>query len=165
MCKEWQIDVKGYGLVRISTTLLKRIYKYKQLESTSPESGGVLIGKHLNSEGTLLIDDMTEPQESDKQGRCQFYRSAEHSSIVNKVWLESNKHSTYVGLWHSHPEPIPHYSCVDKYDWENALRHSKYEGNHLFFIILGQTHVRIWMGIKSTFRTQILLIGEYKIGN
>ena len=47
MCKEWQIDVKGYGLVRISTNLLKRIYKFKQLESTSPESGGVLIGKHL----------------------------------------------------------------------------------------------------------------------
>lgn len=164
MCKEWQIDVKGYGLVRISSNLLKRIYKFKQLESTSPESGGVLIGKHLNSEGALLIDDLTEPQESDRQGRCQFYRSEGHNSIVNKIWLESNKHSTYVGLWHTHPEPIPDYSCVDKYDWESALRYSKFEGNRLFFVILGQTHIRIWMGENSSSKPQILLIGEYQVG-
>jgi integrative and conjugative element protein (TIGR02256 family) len=165
MIEEWQIEVNGYGMIRMSGELLKKLCDFRQLAKQTPESGGVLIGKHLNSGGVLLIDQLTPPQKSDKQGRCEFYRSTEHNKLVNEIWLKSNKHSTYVGLWHSHPEPIPNYSPVDKQDWQNALIQSRYEGNKLFFAILGQTHIRMWMGIKSTFRTQISLIGEYKIGN
>jgi integrative and conjugative element protein (TIGR02256 family) len=165
MIEEWQIEVNGYGLIRISGELLEKLCDFRQLAKQTSESGGVLIGKHLNSGGVLLIDQLTPPQKSDKQGRCEFYRSTEHNKLVNEIWLKSNKHSTYVGLWHSHPEPIPNYSTVDKQDWQNALIQSRYEGNKLFFAIVGQTHIRMWMGIKSTFRTQISLIGEYKIGN
>jgi integrative and conjugative element protein (TIGR02256 family) len=165
MIEEWQIDVKGYGLIRMSCELLEKLCDFRQLAKQSPESGGVFIGKHLNSGGILLIDQLTPPQKSDKQGRCEFYRSTEHNKLVNEIWQKSNKHSTYVGLWHTHPELIPNYSPVDKQDWQNALIQSKYEGNKLFFAIVGQTHIRMWMGIKSTFQTKISLIGEYKIGN
>lgn len=165
MVEEWQIEVNGYGLIRISGELLEKLFSFRQLDEQTPESGGVLIGKHLNSGGILLIDQLTPPQESDKQGRCEFYRSTVHNKLVNYIWQKSNKHSTYVGLWHSHPETTPNYSLVDKKDWQNALIQSNYEGNKLFFAIVGQTHIRMWMGIRSTFRTKISLIGEYKIGN
>jgi len=164
MIEEWQIDVNGYGLVRFSSELLERLCQFRQLVKDCPESGGVLIGKHLNSGGVLLVDGLTPPQKSDKQGRCEFYRSTEHNRLVNEIWRKSNGHSTYVGLWHSHPEPIPSYSATDKQDWLNALKQSKYEGNRLFFAIVGQTHIRMWMGVKSAFQPKILLIGEYKIG-
>lgn len=165
MIEEWKIDVNGYGMVRISGELLQKLCNFRQLASKTPESGGVLIGKHLNSGGVLLIDQFTPPQKPDKQGRCEFYRSTEHNKLVNEIWKESNKHSTYIGLWHTHPEHIPNYSQIDKLDWQNALNQSKYEGNKLFFAIIGITHIRIWIGIKSTFGTKISLIGEYKIGN
>ncbi|MFT4850647.1 MAG: integrative and conjugative element protein (TIGR02256 family) [Sediminicola sp.] len=165
MIEDWQIDVNGYGLIRMSGELLEKMFDFRQLIKQTPESGGVLIGKHLNSGGVLLIDQLTPPQKSDKQGRCEFYRSTEHNKLVNEIWQKSDRHSTYVGLWHSHPEPIPNYSSIDKQDWQNALIQSKYEGNKLFFVIVGQTHIRMWEGVKSAFRPEISLIGEYKIGN
>ena len=88
----------------------------------------------------------------------------EKKSRLKEIWQNSNGHSTYVGLWHSHPEPLPNYSAVDKQDWQKALTQSKYEGNKLFFVIVGQTHVRIWMGVRASYQPKIMLIGEYKIG-
>lgn len=164
MCEEWQINVNSYGLIRISSGLIERLCQFRQLDKHCPESGGVLIGKHLNSGGSLLVEELTPPQISDKQGRCEFYRSAEHDKLVNEVWQKSNRHSTFVGLWHTHPEPIPKYSSIDKQDWQNALVQSKFEGDKLLFVIVGQTHIRVWMGSKSARLQKISLIGEYKIG-
>jgi len=164
--EEWELDVKDFGIVRISFSLINKLRKYRQLNSTATESGGVLIGKHLNSGGALLIDELTPPQITDRQGRCLYYRSKVHNDLVRRIWKESSHHSTYVGLWHSHPEPKPNFSSIDKEDWLNAINNSKYEGRRLFFIIIGQTHVRIWLGIKrQILRNKVELIGEHKFEN
>ena len=164
MPKEWNIDIAQYGQVRISPLLVNKISKFRQISFGQPESGGVLIGKHLNTGGALLIDDFTPPQHSDKQGRCLYYRSEVHNTIVQKIWQDSGGHSTYVGLWHTHPEPIPNFSHVDKTDWLDALKRSRFEGDRLYFIIIGQTHIRCWIGTKCKFRCKIELSGEYEIG-
>ncbi|EOG7704230.1 Mov34/MPN/PAD-1 family protein [Vibrio parahaemolyticus] len=85
--------------------------------------------------------------------------------IVNKAWIESKGHATYVGLWHTHPEPTPNYSFADKCDWERALRESRYEGQHLIFVIVGQLSLRCWAGEHLKKTTKISLIGEYHFGN
>lgn len=164
MGNEWKIEVPGYGLLRLSSQLLIMLSEFIQDGIKKTESGGVLIGKHLNSGGTLLIDGFTPPQKSDKQGRHSYYRSAAHNKIIQNIWKKSDRHTTYVGLWHTHPEPIPNFSPVDKRDWLNALEKSKFEGNRLYFIIVGQTHIRCWVGTKLKFRNKIELLGEYEIG-
>lgn len=163
MNNEWKMHISNYGDVRISRQLVVKLMSYCQFKKNQPESGGVLIGKHLNSGGALLVDDFTPPQATDKQGRCLYFRSEEHSKIVNRVWEESNGHSTYVGLWHTHPEPLPNFSFTDKKDWLNALNRSHYEGDRLYFMIVGQTHIRCWVGTKYKFRNKIELLGEFKI--
>ncbi|MFT4850182.1 MAG: integrative and conjugative element protein (TIGR02256 family) [Sediminicola sp.] len=163
MGSEWRMPISGNGDIRIATPLILKLSNYCQLKNNQPESGGVLIGKHLNTNGSLLIDNFTPPQPTDKQERCLYYRSEEHSKIVKNVWQESNKHSTYVGLWHTHPEPIPSFSLTDRKDWSNALNNSRYEGDKLFFIIVGQTHIRCWIGTKYVFKNKIELLGEYTI--
>jgi len=164
--KEWSFDVKYFGKVRVSLSLIKKLGAYRQLKSGAVESGGVLIGKHLNSDGALLINQLTPPQRTDRQGRCLYYRSEVHNDLVRRIWKESNYHSTYVGLWHTHPELNPNFSPIDKEDWLNAISHSKYEGKRLFFIIVGQAHVRIWMGVKrQLLRNKIVLVGEYEFEN
>jgi len=163
MNSEWEMNIPDYEVIRIKGELLNKLIKYCQFDSVATESGGVLIGKHLNSGGVILIDDFTPPQASDKQGRCSYYRSEEHSIIVRQIWQKSDGHSTYVGLWHTHPEPTPNYSSVDKKDWLNALNSSSYEGSRLFFVIVGQTHIRCWTGTKGQFRNKIELTGEFKI--
>lgn len=165
MENEWVIDVDGFGLVRISNELIDQLLNFRQIEDSAPESGGVLVGKHLNSKGTILIDNYTPPQSTDKQGRCQYYRSSAHNELIQTIWRESNHQSTYVGLWHTHAEPIPNYSPVDKKDWVNALKNSRYEGDSLFFFIIGQKHIRIWKGSRKFFRCKIDFIGEMDVTN
>jgi len=163
MSEFWHIDIDidGYGLVRVNTSLMQELAIYRQLGEYLPESGGILIGKHLNSGGRLVIETLTPPQPTDIQGRCNYFRSKAHNELAQEVWKASDGHSTYVGLWHTHPEPRPHPSSVDKQDWRNALKKSGYEGKHLFFFIVGQTYTRCWVGQKKRFRTYIELVGEY----
>lgn len=163
--KEWSFKLKGFGLVRVSNSLIQKLDDFRQIALSTPESGGILIGKHLNSGGRLIIDDLTPPQKTDHQGRCLFFRSEAHNALVQTIWHESKHHSTYVGLWHTHPEEMPNYSKKDKFDWLNALNHSQYEGDKLFFFIVGTSHIRCWLGTKKFFRSNIKLIGEMKFGN
>ena len=164
MDNEWKVEIANYGLVRLSSQLLKMLSEFIQDGICTNESGGVLIGKHLNSGGVLLIDGFTPPQKSDKQGRHSYYRSEAHNKLVLDIWNKSDGHTTYVGLWHTHPEPKPNFSLIDKRDWLNALKKSVFEGDRLYFIIVGQTHIRCWVGTKQKFRNKIELLGEYKIG-
>jgi len=165
MGSEWILELKEVGAIRVSIQLIKKLRKYCQLDPKDPESGGILVGSHLNSGGAYIIDGFTDPQPSDRQSRHSYYRSEDHNIIVQRIWKESNQMSTYVGLWHTHPEPIPEYSGIDKSDWISAINHSQYEGDFLFFFILGQTHLRCWVSSKKYKWRKIKLLGEYKIDN
>ena len=164
MNNEWSIKTKQIGVIRVSYKLINQLLKFKQNNINTLESGGVLIGKYLNSGGTLLIDDFTPPQVSDQQGRCMYYRSKSHNNLVQQIWRESDHYSTYVGLWHTHPESVPIYSSIDKDDWLYALNNSQYEGKNLLFFIVGQSHIRCWLGTKKIIKNKIELIGELNYG-
>lgn len=161
MIEEWSFDVDGFGRVRVSGKLIHELSSYKQNNSSQPESGGVLLGRHLNSNGALLIDGFTPPQASDRQGRCSFYRSAAHDKLAKQAWKDTDGHQTYVGLWHTHPEAKPTPSKIDTQDWSKALVSSSFEGSFLFFFIVGQSSIRCWTGRKRRFTKRIKLAGEY----
>lgn len=165
MGNDWKLNIEEYGEINFTKSLLARLAHFRQLSATDPEAGGILIGQYSEPAGRLNINQFTSPQKTDLQSRTNFFRSSEHSKLANKIWLDSNGHSTYVGLWHSHPETLPNYSGSDLSDWKNALSKSRFEGNHLLFVILGQTHIRVWSGNKKSPKLTIKLIGEYKFGN
>lgn len=162
---EWSIEVSSFGKVRISSMLINKLAKYRQLSPISLESGGVLIGKHLNSNGVLLIDSFTPPLPTDRQSRHGYYRSRAHNDVVRKLWKETERESTYVGLWHTHPEDCPNYSPIDKTDWMKALKTSRYEGTKLFFFIIGNTKIRCWLGFSDKSNCTIKFLSELKFDN
>ena len=162
MASDWSIEDSELGIVNFRHSLIQALGEYRQLSLKKNESGGVLVGKHLNSGGAIIVDDLTRPQPSDSQGRCNYYRSKAHNEIVRRIWKESSGSSTYVGLWHSHPEPIPSYSSADKSDWINALKNSGYEGDHLLFVIVGQIKIRCWLGRRNTLKIEYL--GDFSFG-
>ena len=89
------------------------------------------------------------PQPSDRRKRFSFYRSSTHNSIAAARWKESGGKVAYIGLWHSHPEAIPHPSSTDISDWQKALARDRYDGDHLFFIILGMQELGCWRGDRQ----------------
>lgn len=152
---------KDFGKIRVDMKLIASLSKFRQLAPHTPESGGVLIGKHLRSGGTFLVDACTVPQNEDHCQRNTFYRSHQHNQKVKEIWEKSGGRDNFLGLWHTHPEPYPSYSSVDLNDWKNALKSCKYYGRNLLFFIIGQEHLKIWIGYKGWFSYRVTELGSY----
>lgn len=92
------------------------------------------------------MDEVTEPQVTDRRGRFSFFRSSRHDALARERWLATRETSGYLGLWHTHPEAVPTPSNVDEDDWRLALERDSFEGQHLHFIIVGTAALRVWVG-------------------
>lgn len=108
------------------------------------EAGGVLFGRHLLDSHDIVVDDVSTPQSSDRRSRYSFFRSAKHEQLARQRWEEQKSTSAYLGLWHTHPETDPSPSSVDRGDWSQAVSRDAFEGDRLFFPIIGTRNIRIW---------------------
>ena len=117
------------------------------------EAGGVLLGRHLLGSEHTVIDEVTIPQRTDRRGRCRFFRSKKHETLARRRWQEQMSTMAYLGLWHTHPEDDPTPSSIDRTDWQQTVARDTFEGNHLFFPIIGRRHIRVWcLNRRGSFR-------------
>ena len=128
---------------------VERLLAYRQTKKRNKEAGGLLIGHHLLGEDHLVVDQITEPTRWDKRFRSFFFRSNKHNRLVYKVWCDSDRTETLIGLWHTHPEPVPTPSGVDFEDWRKTLFHGDYVGDFLVFMIIGTQQIRVWQGDRN----------------
>lgn len=108
------------------------------------EAGGVLLGRHLLDSDDLVVDEVTTPQNQDRRSRFSFFRSKQHGVVARARWAARDSTIAYLGLWHTHPEREPTPSGVDRRDWENAVANDVFEGDRLFFPIVGTERIRVW---------------------
>ena len=132
------------GRLIITKAALRTMTAHSQLADSQPESGGVLLGRHLIDSCDIVIDEVTTPQATDKRKRFSFFRSLSHNKKVKQRWNETNGTSAYLGLWHTHPEAVPTPSTTDLNDWNKASKNDEYEGDSLFFIIVGMKEIGVW---------------------
>lgn len=123
---------------------LKQMQAFAQHRLEDQEAGGVLLGRHLLDSRDVVVDEVSTPQSSDRRSRYGFFRSSKHEQLARQRWLEEDGTSAYLGLWHTHPEPDPTPSRVDQRDWHMAMAGDTYEGDRLFFPIVGTRCIRIW---------------------
>lgn len=132
---------------------LEQMQAYAQHRWWNTEAGGVLLGRHLLDSLDVAVDEVTTPQCGDRRSRSGFFRSATHERIVRRRWGEQLQTLAYLGLWHTHPEPDPSPSNADRRDWAQAVAGDTFEGDHLFFPIVGTDRIRIWtLSRRGTFR-------------
>jgi integrative and conjugative element protein (TIGR02256 family) len=108
------------------------------------EAGGVLLGRHLLDSQDVVVDEVTTPQNTDRRSRFGFFRSKKHELLARERWRAQSTTMAYLGLWHTHPERDPTPSGVDRSDWLQALSCDTFEGQHLFFPIVGTRRIRVW---------------------
>lgn len=128
----------------IVESALQQMQAYAQHHWWNCEAGGVLLGRHLLDSHDVVVDDVSTPQSGDRRSRFSFFRSSRHEIVARQRWLEQERTSAYLGLWHTHPEPDPTPSSVDRHDWQQAVSADTFESNRLFFPIVGTRSVRIW---------------------
>jgi integrative and conjugative element protein (TIGR02256 family) len=139
----------GGGTIYLSPPVMDRLEFHRQTGPDSREAGGVLLGRHLLDCMDLIVDDITQPSRMDKRAWAAFFRSFTHHKLALKRWKDRNKKSAYLGSWHTHPESDPRPSSTDLSDWRKALTHDSYEGDNLYFVIVGIDHLRIWEGDRT----------------
>ncbi|WP_444930629.1 Mov34/MPN/PAD-1 family protein [Microbulbifer sp. SSSA002] len=130
----------------IDDQVVKSLLGYRQLKCTSLEGGGLLLGRHLLASTHIAVDDISRPMRGDRRTRTTFYRGKGHEKYAHRKWRESSSTYAYIGNWHSHPEPYPTPSKTDIRDWLNVLENDTYEGNKLYFLILGTKELACWEG-------------------
>lgn len=140
---------------------LRQMQAFAQHRARDTEAGGVLLGRHLLDTPDVVVDEVTTPQASDRRSRTGFYRSSKHELLARQRWLEQHNTLAYLGLWHTHPEPDPTPSSVDRNDWLQAVSRDTFEGDRLFFPIIGTRRLRIWtLSRRGTFRELKLESGD-----
>lgn len=140
----------GKGLIAIGVEAMSAMLTYIQTGLSAPESGGVLIGRKLKDSPDWVIDKVSTPQDSDMRKRFWFFRSKNpHQKAIDTAWKESGGTLGYLGEWHTHPEPHPSPSHIDCEHWIKSMQTFRFDGDTLFFAILGTESLSVFQGSKK----------------
>jgi integrative and conjugative element protein (TIGR02256 family) len=134
------------GTLYFTPDAVHRMLAHRQIKARSQEAGGVLLGRHLQDVEDLIVDAVTEPMLGDRRSWASFFRSFRHNISARRRWVKHDHKSAYLGSWHTHPEPDPRPSAVDIADWKSAVERDIYDGERLFFVIVGTKQLRVWQG-------------------
>ncbi|WP_366523399.1 Mov34/MPN/PAD-1 family protein [uncultured Microbulbifer sp.] len=133
----------------ISPNLISELQKWKQVKASSREAGGLLLGFiDLDTEG-LLAETATVPGRGDQRSRIKFFRGPRHQKLAIRWNHSTDGRGTQLGLWHTHPEPIPTPSSVDINDCRNVLTNGEFVSNGLLYVIVGIDKVSFWFAKKG----------------
>lgn len=137
----------------IVQSAVEQMFSFAQYRWWQREAGGVLLGRHLLDSHDLVVDEVTTPQNGDGRSRFGFFRSKRHEELAQARWAQQAGTGAYLGLWHTHPEADPTPSCVDRQDWAQAVSNDGFDGDRLFFPIVGTCHIRVWtLSRNGTFK-------------
>lgn len=130
----------------ISSSALRCMASYRQVDPSSPEAGGVLLGRHLLNANVVVVDEVTTPQIGDRRSRFRFSRGKQpHQHLIDDAWRRSGGEITYLGEWHTHPEPVPHPSFIDRAGWVRKVFLDRFT-DPILFAIVGTEAIRLWEG-------------------
>ena len=136
---------KTGGRVHLMGPAVEKLLAHRQLQDSSPEAGGVMLGRLILGTSDVVVDAVTGPCTADKYSRFTFFRSRRRAQqVVDEAWHTSRGTKIYLGDWHTHPEDIPNPSRQDLRNWRKICEAAVYEQKFLLFLIAGRVSIRIW---------------------
>jgi integrative and conjugative element protein (TIGR02256 family) len=136
---------KTGGRVHLAGPAVEKLLVHRQLQDSSPEAGGVMLGRLILGTSDVIVDAVTGPFTEDKYSRVTFFRSRRRAQqVVDETWHTSRGTKIYLGEWHTHPEDIPSPSSQDLRNWRKICEAAVYEQKLLLFLIAGRVSFRIW---------------------
>lgn len=137
--------IDGARRFQISCEVLEVVQSYRQQGPRDTEAGGLLAGRCLRDGGHLIVDLATEPGPTDERTRYGFNRvDPSHQERLDRAWEESEGTCAAIGSWHTHAEPHPTPSDVDLDAWRDHAATWTWDGDALYFAIVGTESVGVW---------------------
>lgn len=117
-----------------SDAAVSHLETWRQVRFWHAEAGGLLFAR-LSAE-EVFIEVATGPRRTDQRTRWSYHpdRAAEQREID----LLHPKGLSFVGTWHSHPEPVPRPSGIDLHSLAESFRLSTHHLNAFVLAIIGQ---------------------------
>ena len=146
----------GYGRwVHVSDEVAGVWHAHRQTEADTTESFGVLMGTTSVDRREIWIESVTTPMARDRRTRFSFaLRDPGHQRAVCGKFACSGGRAIYLGTWHTHPEPVPTPSGIDRDDWAACLRANP--GRTLGFVLVGTDQVCVFVRARRRFRPLII---------
>ncbi len=136
--KVYQRQNGGYAL--INNVALSMLLKHCQ-NLGQVEAGGILLGNYRGSHIEVVF--ATPPGPGDLRFPFSFHRKcASHQRSATMQWVQSNRITTYIGEWHTHPQNSPLPSATDYTEWRKNL-----PSRDMLLCIQGATD--LWVGEYS----------------
>jgi len=148
--------IEPKGQLFISKDVVNTLNNYRQSKPGNTEAGGILLGRQYEYKPDITVDEITTPLTTDTRSRYSFYRSIGHHNVAVNRWKQSDGCCLYLGLWHTHPEAIPIPSSVDFDDWTKAINNGVFEGDNLFFVIVGMEQLCCWQGTRTPIYKRVI---------
>jgi integrative and conjugative element protein (TIGR02256 family) len=129
LIREWSQE----RYVMVAPVVLATIGTFLDGDERRSEAGGILIGSYRGNH--VEVVGCTEPLPLDIRSRYRFdRRDPGHQAAALRAWHGSGRTETFVGEWHTHPEPHPTPSGRDRQTWNYIMKENP---NPLIFIIGG----------------------------
>ena len=129
-------------------------HAHRQAAADASESFGVLMGTTSVDRREIWIESVTTPMAHDQRTRLSFaLRDPGHQQAVCRKFTCSAGRAIYLGTWHTHPEPVPTPSEMDRDDWAACLRANP--RRPLAFVLVGTDQVRVFVRARRRFRSLI----------
>ena len=143
---------EGYGRrVTVDDEVAGVWHVHRQTVATASESFGVLMGTTSVDRWEIWIEAVTTPMSRDRCSRFSFaLRDPGHQRAVSRKFASSDGSAIYLGTWHTHPEPVPTPSGIDRNDWATCLRANS--GRPLAFVLVGTDQIRVFVRVGRRFR-------------
>jgi len=134
----------GKYIIYLSDELLEILYSFRQVEMSTNESGGILLGQMKDTNIYLLR--ASTPNAKDRSHRMGFTRHKEVAqSIIDYEFLNSGKKTIYLGEWHTHPENDPSPSIQDSKMINDQFKKNELNEDFIVSFIVG--NVSIYIGV------------------
>lgn len=134
----------------ISPQLIVELARWKQNRPRSTEAGGLILGFIDKDTKGILAEEITKPGSGDKRTRTSFYRGPRHQ-VEAEQWNQSTLgHGTQLGLWHTHPEPVPVPSNPDLSDCRSVLQYGRLTTDGLLYVIVGTAQINFWYAKRNS---------------
>lgn len=138
------------NVVDILPEVFEEIQKWIQIDKTSSEAGGFIVGYQHKEIGNISLEGVSHPYLQDIRNRIHFsMRDQEHNVFLSRA---KRRNSYYMGVWHTHPQMIPVPSQTDWIDWNETLNMDRTACEYIFFLIAGTEGARVWVGESKTKR-------------
>lgn len=141
-----KITFQNKIILELFPNVQKLLYSYRQIESCSFESGGILICYENTRSRNFTVANATRPQPSNVRSRLAVQLKSGHYMTMKKL----DSPYGYIGTWHTHPTQFPTPSDVDLADWKKCIQINCNTTSALIFIIVGIEGFRVWLCDSTT---------------